>query len=88
MVLLKERWTASARELGPQKISANVVNPGPIDTGWMDEETRTGLLPYHSLGRLGTPRDIAAITAFLLADDGRWISGQLLQADGGFSARF
>lgn len=79
---------SAARELGPQKISANVVNPGPIDTGWMDEETRTGLLPYHSLGRLGTPRDIAAITAFLLSDDGRWISGQLLQADGGFSARF
>lgn len=79
---------SAARELGPQQISANVVNPGPIDTGWMDEETRSGLLPHHSLGRLGTPRDIAALTAFLLSDDGRWISGQLLQADGGFSARF
>lgn len=79
---------SAARELGPQRISANVVNPGPIDTGWMDAETRTGLGAQHPLGRLGTPQDIAGITAFLLSDEGRWVSGQLLHADGGFSARF
>ncbi|TGD11291.1 SDR family oxidoreductase [Brevibacterium sp. S111] len=79
---------SAARELGPKKISANVVNPGPIDTGWMDEETRTGLIPYQPLGRMGTPRDIAGLTAFLLSKEGRWISGQLLSADGGFSARY
>ncbi|WP_181275803.1 SDR family NAD(P)-dependent oxidoreductase [Brevibacterium oceani] len=78
---------SAARELGPKKISANVVNPGPIDTGWMDEETRAGLVPYQPLGRMGTPRDIAGVTAFLLSAEGRWISGQLLSADGGFSAR-
>lgn len=79
---------SAARELGPRGISANVVNPGPIDTGWMDDETRDGLAGYHPLGRLGTPRDIAAVTAFLLSGDGRWVSGQLLHTDGGFSARF
>lgn len=79
---------SAARELGPKGISANVVNPGPIDTGWMDEETRTGLIPYQPLGRMGTPRDIAGVTAFLLSAEGRWISGQLLSADGGFSARY
>lgn len=79
---------SAARELGPRKISANVINPGPIDTGWMDKETETQLGPYHPLGRLGTPEDIAAVTSFLLSAEGRWISGQLLQADGGFSARF
>lgn len=79
---------SAAREFGPQKISANVINPGPINTGWMDEDTRTELVPYHPMGRLGTPRDIAAVTSFLLSVEGRWISGQLLQADGGFSARF
>lgn len=79
---------SAARELGPQLISANVVNPGPIDTGWMDDETRTTLTGYHPLGRAGTPKDIAGITAFLLSDEGRWISGQLLHTDGGFSARF
>ncbi len=79
---------SAARELGPQLISANVVNPGPIDTGWMDDETRTTLTSYHPLGRAGTPQDIAGITAFLLSAEGRWINGQLLHADGGFSARF
>lgn len=79
---------AAARELGGRRISANVVNPGPIDTGWMDAETRDAMPAYHPLGRLGTPRDIAGVTAFLLSDEGRWISGQLLHADGGFSARY
>ncbi len=79
---------SAARELGPRRISANVVNPGPIDTGWMNEETRTVLRADHPLGRLGEPRDIAAITSFLLSDEGRWVSGQLLHVDGGFSARY
>ncbi|PKI92955.1 short-chain dehydrogenase [Actinomycetales bacterium SN12] len=79
---------SAAREFGPRGISANVVNPGPIDTGWMDDETRRMLTAQHPLGRSGTPRDIAGITSFLLSDEGRWISGQLLHTDGGFSARF
>ena len=79
---------SAARELGPKGISANVVNPGPIDTGWMDDETRDAMTTSNPSGRSGTPRDIAGITAFLLSDEGRWISGQLLRADGGFSAQF
>lgn len=79
---------SAARELGPRRISANVVNPGPIDTGWMDEDARAALTPRHPLGRLGTPSDIAGVTAFLLSAEGRWITGQLLHVDGGFSARY
>lgn len=79
---------SAARELGPRGISANVVNPGPIDTGWMDDDTRATLTSHHPLGRTGTPKDIAGITSFLLSEEGRWISGQLLHTDGGFSARF
>lgn len=79
---------SAARELGPRGISANVLNPGPVDTGWMDAATRDGLAPHHPLGRLGEPRDIAGVVAFLVSPEGRWISGQLLHADGGFSARF
>lgn len=79
---------SAARELGPRGISANVVNPGPIDTGWMNEEIRDSLTPMHPLGRAGTPRDIAGVTAFLLSPEGRWVTGQLLQTDGGFSARY
>jgi 3-oxoacyl-[acyl-carrier protein] reductase len=77
---------SAARELGPNRISANMLNAGPIDTGWMDADTRDALTPHHPLGRLGEPRDIADVVAFLVSPAGRWISGQLLQADGGFSA--
>ncbi|GHG54511.1 short-chain dehydrogenase [Sinomonas cellulolyticus] len=77
---------AAARELGPQGISANVLNPGPVDTGWMDEDTRTVLTARQPSGRLGTPEDIAAVVAFLLSGPGGWINGQLIHADGGFSA--
>jgi 3-oxoacyl-[acyl-carrier protein] reductase len=79
---------SAARELGPRGISANVLNPGPVDTGWMDDETREGLVPYHPLGRLGEPDDIAGVVAFLVSPAGRWISGQLFNADGGFTAKY
>ncbi|WP_370619903.1 SDR family oxidoreductase [Mumia qirimensis] len=79
---------SAARELGPRGISANVVNPGPIDTGWMDDGLRDSLAQHHPLGRLGTPKDIAAFVSFLVSPDGRWVSGQLLHADGAFSAQF
>lgn len=79
---------SAARELGPLGISANALNPGPIDTGWMPDGFADELVPAHPLGRLGTPRDIGAVVSFLLSPEGRWISGQLLHADGGFSGRY
>ena len=77
---------AAARELGPQGITANVVNPGPVDTGWMTPEVRDELTQRQPTGRLGTPADVAGTVAFLLSPAGRWVSGQLIKADGGFSA--
>ncbi|MGA7205779.1 MAG: SDR family oxidoreductase [Specibacter sp.] len=77
---------AAARELGGRGISANVLNPGPVDTGWMDDSTRTALTAMQPGGRLGTPADVAPTVAFLLSPGGRWVSGQLIKADGGFSA--
>src|SRR6478672_1270541 len=77
---------AAARELGQQGISANVINPGPVDTGWMTPEVRKELTAQQPGGRLGTPADVAGTVAFLLSPAGRWVSGQLVKADGGFSA--
>jgi 3-oxoacyl-[acyl-carrier protein] reductase len=77
---------AAARELGPLGISANVLNPGPIDTGWMNDEVREMGTRQQPGGRLGTPADVAGTVAFLVSPAGRWISGQLIKSDGGFSA--
>lgn len=79
---------SAARELGPMGISANAVNPGPVDTGWMDDDVRRAVLADQPRGRLGEPADIADVVAFLVSQPGRWVSGQLLHVDGGFSARF
>lgn len=76
---------AAAKELAPLGISANVINPGPIDTGWMTQEVRASLTERQPSGRLGTPADTADLVAFLLSPRGRWVTGQLLASDGGFS---
>lgn len=77
---------SAARELACLNITANVVNPGPTDTGWMDGEIRASLLNRQPTKRLGTPEDVANLIAFLLSTEGAWINGQLLKSDGGFSA--
>lgn len=76
---------AAARELAPLGITANLVNPGPVDTGWMDDATRAALVAQQPSGRLGTPDDAARLVRFLVSDEGRWVSGQLIGSDGGFS---
>jgi 3-oxoacyl-[acyl-carrier protein] reductase len=77
---------AAARELAHLNITANVVNPGPIDTGWMDDQTRLSLIERQPTKRLGTTQDTANLIAFLLSPAGSWINGQLIKSDGGFSA--
>jgi 3-oxoacyl-[acyl-carrier protein] reductase len=74
---------AAARELASLRITANVVNPGPVDTGWMSGELREQILRDTPLGRGGRPADTAALVAFLCSADGEWINGELLHADGG-----
>jgi 3-oxoacyl-[acyl-carrier protein] reductase len=74
---------AAARELAHLRVSANVVNPGPVDTGWMSEELRSGIAAASPLGRGGRPGDVAALVSFLCSADGAWVNGQLLSSDGG-----
>lgn len=75
---------AAAHELGDRRLRANVINPGPVDTGWMDDATRASGLASQPLGRLGTPEDVANLVRFLVSDRGAWINGQLLFSNGGF----
>ena len=69
---------AAARELAHLGLTANVINPGATDTGWMSDELKAELV-----GRIGTPEDAANLVAFLCSADGRWVNGQLLFSNGG-----
>lgn len=75
---------AAAVELADRGVRANVINPGPIDTGWMTDEIRASAIAHTPAGRLGTPRDTANLVRFLFSDQGSWINGQLLSSNGGF----
>jgi 3-oxoacyl-[acyl-carrier protein] reductase len=76
-----------ARELGPMGIRVNAIAPGPTDT----EATRTTvpkeiidqLLATMPLARMGTPEDMADACLFLLSDEARWVTGHVLNVDGG-----
>jgi 3-oxoacyl-[acyl-carrier protein] reductase len=76
---------AAAVELAGRGIRANVINPGPIDTGWMTPEIRQMCLSQTPAGRLGTPADTADLVRFLMSDAGGWITGQVLYSSGGFT---
>jgi 3-oxoacyl-[acyl-carrier protein] reductase len=75
---------AAAIELADRGVRANVINPGPVDTGWMTDDIRAAALQQTPAGRLGTPQDTAELVRFLLSDQGSWINGQLLHSSGGF----
>jgi 3-oxoacyl-[acyl-carrier protein] reductase len=75
---------AAAHELAGRRLVANVVNPGPVDTGWMDDRTREELTALTPAGRLGTPTDTADLVRFLFSERGSWVNGQLLYSNGGF----
>ncbi|MBV9582439.1 MAG: SDR family oxidoreductase, partial [Chloroflexi bacterium] len=74
---------AAARELGHLGISANVINPGATDTGWMSHDQMRDYARRVPLGRVSTPEDCAHLVSFLCSPEGGWINGQLLHSNGG-----
>ena len=74
---------AAARELAHLGVTANVINPGATDTGWMDEALMASVTAATPLGRVGRPEDVANLVSFLCSDEGGWINGQLLMSNGG-----
>jgi 3-oxoacyl-[acyl-carrier protein] reductase len=77
--------TSAAAELAPLGITANAIDPGPTDTGWMSAELAERIRAESPLGRLGRPEDAAQLVAFLCSPGGGWLTGQVLRCDGGWS---
>ncbi|TYR75100.1 SDR family oxidoreductase [Rossellomorea vietnamensis] len=73
--------------LAPVGITVNAVDPGPTDSGWMNEEIKNHLLPLFPAGRLGVPEDAAKLIRFLVSSDGGWITGQTIKSEGGFMGK-
>jgi NAD(P)-dependent dehydrogenase (short-subunit alcohol dehydrogenase family) len=83
---------AMALELSAKKIRANCLLPGIVETKMTQElfesmmpENKQAILDKHPLG-LGKPEDIANLSSFLLSDMARWITGETIAIDGGYSA--
>ena len=74
---------AAAQEFRDLGISANVINPGPTDTGWMTAEQIDEFTRQTPGGRLGLPDDSANFVSFLCSEEGGWVNGQLLYSNGG-----
>ena len=75
-----------ARELASRDITSNVIAPGYIQTDMtadLDDKTRAEISGAIPLGRLGTVTDISNATLFLLSPLADYITGQVLQVDGG-----
>ncbi|MEH7373661.1 3-oxoacyl-[acyl-carrier-protein] reductase [Neobacillus drentensis] len=76
----------TAKELASRNITVNAIAPGFITTDMTDklpEDVKTEMLKLIPLARLGEPKDIAKITAFLASDDSAYMTGQTLHIDGG-----
>ncbi|HHV21564.1 MAG TPA: SDR family oxidoreductase [Propionibacterium sp.] len=80
-----------ADDLIDRGILLNVINPGPVDTGYLSPaggfftpEQLDGLRTMFPLRRFGEPDDVARLVAFLVSDEGRWVVGQVLNSEGGF----
>lgn len=78
-----------ARELGPRRITANVVAPGAIQTDFSggmvrdNPELNKRVSDMTALGRPGVADDIGPMIASLLSDENRWVNGQRIEVSGG-----
>jgi NAD(P)-dependent dehydrogenase (short-subunit alcohol dehydrogenase family) len=76
-----------ARQYARYNITANVIAPGPADTAmtrdWSEDDKRL-LTERIPLGRMAHPRDIAAAVCFLASDEAEFVTGEVLDVNGGF----
>jgi len=79
---------ALAKEIAKRNITVNALALGLIETdmtGALADEYRQKMIEQIPLGRYGNVEEVAKIAAFLLSDEARYITGQVIQADGGLA---
>jgi 3-oxoacyl-[acyl-carrier protein] reductase len=73
-----------ADQLADQAITLNTVNPGPVDTGYAPPEAHEAVRRHFPQQRWGAPDDPARLIAWLVTDEAAWITGQVINTEGGF----
>lgn len=79
-----------AKALGPKGVRVNAVSPGVIDTpmttSW-PKAVKEAAVAQTPLGRLAVPQDVAAVACFLASEDARFVTGEIVEVNGGFYFR-
>lgn len=80
-----QQMTASlADAVAERGITVNCVNPGPVDTGWASGRLHEQVAARFPGKRWGKPADAARLVAWLVGEDAAWITGQVINSEGGF----
>jgi 3-oxoacyl-[acyl-carrier protein] reductase len=79
-----------AKALGPKGVRVNAVSPGVIDTpmttSW-PKAVKDGAVAATPLGRLALPDDVASVACFLASEEARFVTGEIVEVNGGFYFR-
>ncbi|WP_367324774.1 SDR family oxidoreductase [Streptomyces sp. HUAS ZL42] len=70
--------------LAEHAITVNTINPGPVDTGYLTGEAHAAVAACFPAGRWGLPDDPARLIAWLATDEAGWVTGQVIDSEGGF----
>ncbi len=73
-----------ATSLADLLVTVNTVNPGPVDTDYLDGEVYEEIAGMFPAGRWGMPDDPARLIAWLATDEAEWITGEVINSEGGF----